>query len=296
MIKQPPKRKQQPALDLSKLAQSIRNEFGKESMHIPGQETGFMLSDVKVWIPCGQTLAPILGNQDNGLPCGYYVEIAGPESAGKTTLGEYVIGKAQQAGCVAVLADIEHSYDKEWAAKQGVDNNLLIRLVSAYRKDGKFVIEDVDAHFKRWEFVIMEAKRLYKRPILLVIDSVAALLPRQILEGDYGDATVAALARALSANMPKFQNAMLETNTCVLFINQLRDKIGVLFGEKEVTSGGRAKNFYFMTRVYINNMGKIKSGEKVIGIKIRMRNKKNKIGPPFLDLNGEIRFDTGMVI
>jgi recombination protein RecA len=284
-----------PITDLSKLAATIRKRFGAGSMQIPGQETGFMLQDASAWIPCG-VLNPILGHPGNGIPCGYYIEIAGPESTGKTTLADYLIGIAQKAGCVAILADIEHSYDKEWAAKQGVDNDSLIRLVSAYREGKKFVVEDVDKQFAKWEYVTREAARLYKRPIIVVVDSLAALLPRQLLEGDYGDETPAALARAMAKNMPKFQSMMMETNTAVVFINQLRDKIGVMFGDKEITPGGRAKNFYFASRTYVSSMGKIKEGVLIKGIKSRIRNKKNKLATPFLELEVEIRSEKGLVI
>jgi recombination protein RecA len=293
--RRPPRTAQTPQLDLSKLAQAIRKKYGQASLHIPGKEAGFMLSDISKWIPCGSKLSSILGHETYGLPCGYYVELSGGESAGKSTLAYYLIGEAQKAGCLAILADIEHSYDKEWAAKQGVDNNALIRLVSAYREAGEFVIEDVDMQFEKWEYVIKEGKKC-GAPIFLVVDSLAAMLPRQLLEGEYGHETMAPLARALAKNMPKFQTVMMETNTCTLFINQLRDKIGVMFGEKEFTPGGRAKNFYFMSRSHVTGFGKLKppKSEKIVGIKSRIRNKKNKLSPPFLDLEFEIRFATGI--
>ena len=294
MTRNPPRR--DPGIDVEKLAQNIQKKFGADSASIPGKEPDFMLRKIKSWIPVGK-LNAILAHESNGIPCGYYIEISGGEGAGKTTLAYYLIGIAQKAGAVTILADIEHSYDPVWSSKQGVDNSKLIRLESAYVDSEGLIVDNADQHFKKWEYILYEAKRLYGDvPKLLIPDSLAAMLPKEQLEGDYGERSVGALARAMAVNLPKFHSTLIDTNTACIFINQLRDKIGVMFGETETTPGGRAKNFYFFSRVSIKKIKTLRSGERPIGIETKLTNKKNKLSVPFLNLNFSITFKDGLIL
>jgi recombination protein RecA len=293
----PPKRQPHAQqIDISKLAQAIKQQFGSESVSIPGNDPDFMLKKVPCWIDVG-FFNPVLGHPQKGLACGYYVETSGGESAGKTTLMNYIIGLAQKQNVITVLADVEHSYDPDWSAKQGVDNTQLIRLESAYVRDKKMIVSNVDDHFKEWVYILTEAKRLYgDTPKLLVVDSLAAMLPKEQLEGDYGDRGVAALARAMAVNLPKFHSVLVDTVTSCVFINQLRRKIGVLFGEQQESPGGSAKNFYFFSRVRVQRVKTLKSGEKATGIQVKVANKKNKLGVPFRSVEFAIMFDKGVQV
>jgi len=299
-MKQPPKAsKKTKTIDIHKLANAVAKSFGGVgAVNIPGDDPDYMISRIKNWIDVG-LFNEVLGHEAFGIPCGYYTEIAGDESAGKSTLAYALIAWAQQAGYITWLADIEHSFDTVWASKQGLDPKQLIIVESAYEVDKKtgpeMIADSVDQQFKKYEAMVRQSWSMYQTPQLLVVDSVAALLPREQLEGDYGERSVGALARAMAVNMPKFHTAMLQTQTACIFINQLRDKIGVLFGAKEGTPGGRAKNFYFSSRVFVKRVRTNKTGQKATGITSRISNKKNKIGAPFRNAEMQINFDTGIV-
>jgi len=295
-MRNPPRQAAQTSvLDISKLAEKAKKMYGSDAVIIPGRDADFMLQRMSHWIDAGRFNA-VLGHEVKGIPCGYYCEISGGESAGKTTLAYHLIGRAQAAGAVVWLADVEHSFDSEWARKQGIEINNLINIETAYTEGKKYKVDHVDEAFRKWEDLIREAWSLYQRHQLLVVDSLAALLPREQLEGDYGERSVAALARAMAVNMPKFQSALLETKTACIFVNQIRDKLGVLFGEKETTPGGRAKNFYFSSRISVKRMKVELKANVPIGLRSRVKNKKNKIGQPFLEVEMLIDFDKGLLL
>jgi recombination protein RecA len=292
ILKTPPKRPV--TLDVSKLAAAAKKMFGPEAIGVPGKDADFMLHRISHWIDVGR-FNLVLGNEAKGIPCGYYIEVSGGEGAGKTTLILKLIALAQQAGVIPWLADVEHSFDSDWAIKQGVDLNNLLTIESAYQEGKRYKVDHVDDSFKKWEALIREAWDMYARPQILVVDSLAALLPKEQLEGDYGERSIGALARALAVNMPKFQTALLETKTACVFVNQIRDLIGVMFGEKEGTPGGRAKNFYFSSRVSVKRTKVEAKGNVPILIRSRIKNKKNKIGVPFKEAELVIDFDKGVI-
>jgi recombination protein RecA len=286
-------------IDISKFAAVIRKQFGDTAIQVPGKDADFMLRRISDWLDVGK-YNEVFGNEARGIPCGYYTELSGEESAGKSTLGYCILAWAQAAGYVAWLADVEHSFDVPWAVKQGVDTNNLLIIESAYEQGKKFIVDNVDKSFEKWEDLIRQAWAMYQRPQILLIDSIAALLPKEQLEGEYGERSVGALARALAVNLPKFHSALIETKTACIIVNQLRDSIGVMFGEKEHTTGGRAKNFYFSSRVQVKRMKTLaaqisKTEKKPYAILSRVKNKKNKVGVPFREVKMEINFDTGIV-
>lgn len=303
-MRKPPKasKSAQTGIDIQKLASAFSQQFGPGAGHIPGDDPDYMISRIKNWIDVGR-FNEVLGHEAFGIPCGYYTEIAGAESAGKSTLCYALIAWAQSQDYVTMLADIEHSYDPVWASKQGIDPKRLLIIEAAYERSKKvrnktvqeYLADSVDDQFKKYEMITKKSWELYKTPQLLVVDSVAAILPKEQLEGDYGERSVGALARALAVNMPKFHTVMLSTQTACVFINQLRDKIGVIYGSKEGTPGGRAKNFYYSSRVSIKRVKTDKKGEKPIGITSRITNMKNKIGSPFRKVEMQINFETGIV-
>ncbi len=282
-------------IDISKLAASVKKLVGDAAIQVPGKDADFMLRRISDWLDVGK-YNDVFGNEAHGIPCGYYTELSGQESAGKSTLGYLILAWAQAAGYIAWLADVEHSFDVPWAVKQGVDTNNLLIIESAYEEGKKFKVDHVDQAFIKWEQLIRESWKMFQRPQVLLIDSIAALLPREQLEGEYGERSVGALARALAVNLPKFHTALIETKTACIIVNQLRDSIGVMFGEKEHTPGGRTKNFYFSSRVQVKRMKTLsKADKKPYAIVSRVKNKKNKVGVPFREVEMEINFITGIV-
>lgn len=295
MIAKKPPRKQSHVLDVSKLAASAKKMFGPDAVNVPGRDADFMLHRMSHWIDSGP-FNVVLGSEAKGIPCGYYSEISGNESAGKTTLGYYLLAKAQASGAIAWLVDVEHSFDSNWATKQGIDLNNLLRIETAYQTDKSFKVDHVDEQFDKWEKLIQKSWGMFKRPQLILVDSLAALLPKEQLEGEYGERSVAALARAMAVNLPKFQTALMETKTACVFINQIRDLVGVMWGEKEGTPGGKAKNFYFVSRVAIKRK-KLEARKNIpYLLRSRVKNKKNKIDQPFREVELVIDFDEGIKI
>jgi recombination protein RecA len=260
--------------DIKNVIQQIEKDIAKGAIMRMGERSGEEIQGISTG-SLGLDLA--LGGK--GIPRGRIVEIYGAESSGKTTIALHAVANAQKAGGVAAYIDAEHALDPSWAKRIGVDlENLLVSQPSCA------------------EEALRIAEMLVKSNAvdIIVIDSVAALVPKAEVEGEIGDAHVGLQARLMSQALRMLNPTIGKTNTCLVFINQVRQKVGVFFGSPETTSGGLALKFYASVRMQVTRVGQVKKGDETIGSEVQVKVVKNKVAPPFRNCRFELMYDSGI--
>ncbi|MEM7783886.1 MAG: recombinase RecA [Planctomycetota bacterium] len=246
---------------LKTAVQQIEAQFGSGSIMALGNDSKQTIRGISTG-----SLALDMALGGSGLPCGRIIEIYGPESSGKTTLALHTVAEAQKKGGIAAIVDAEHAFDPTWAKKIGVS---LDTLLVSQPNSGEEAMQIVEMLVKS------------NAVDVIVVDSVAALVPKKELEGEIGDSHVGLQARLMSQSMRKLTGAISRSKTCAIFINQIREKIGVMFGSPETTPGGRALKFYTSVRIDVRRIGALKDGDTQVGQRVKCKIVKNKVAPPF---------------
>jgi recombination protein RecA len=247
--------------ELRNTVAAIEKQFGEGAIMALGSDKAVQIEGISTG---SLSLDIALGGQ--GIPRGRIIEVFGPESSGKTTLALHVVAEAQKAGGIAAFIDAEHALDPSWAKKLGVDLEMLLVSQPSYGEEAMHICE-----------MLIKSNAVD----VIVIDSVAALVPKKELDGEIGDTHVGLQARLMSQSLRKLTAVIAKSKTSVIFINQIREKIGVMFGSPETTPGGRALKFYASCRIDVRRIGQLKEGEEVVGQRVRTKVVKNKVAPPF---------------
>jgi recombination protein RecA len=247
--------------NLKTAVQQIEAQFGSGSIMALGNDSNQSIRGISTG---SLSLDMALGG--SGLPAGRIIEIYGPESSGKTTLALHTIAEAQKTGGIAAIVDAEHAFDPTWAKKLGVSLDTLLVSQPSSGEEAMQIVE-----------MLVKSNSVD----VIVVDSVAALVPKKELEGEIGDSHVGLQARLMSQSMRKLTGAIARSKTCTIFINQIREKIGVMFGSPETTPGGRALKFYCSVRIDVRRIGALKDADVQVGQRVKAKIVKNKVAPPF---------------